>query len=89
MCSFPIKVHAVLVWAGMTLGGEGFLSPSLASHFPPGSRHLLGLKINPFIFLGPAEETIVGRFGLEWTRRFLLWGQLGCSSVPGSLAGAR
>ena len=36
------EVHAVLVWAGVTLGGEGFLSTAVAFHFPPRLGRLFG-----------------------------------------------
>ena len=68
------EVHAVLVWAGVTLGGEGFLSTAVAFHFPPGLGRLFGLWIILFVFLNPAEGTIVSRSVLERAGCFwFLW----------------
>jgi hypothetical protein len=52
-----------LVWAGIALGGEGFISSAGAFHIRPGLERLLGLRIIAFIFLGFAQGIIIGCFG--------------------------
>ena len=69
---YDTEIVAILVWAGISLGGVSFLSSALAFYFRPGLEHLLRKRIILFIFFGLAERTIVCRLGFEWPWCFRL-----------------
>ena len=62
---YDTEIVAVLVLAGIALGGASFLSSARAFYFRPGLERLFRKRIFLFIFVGLAERAIVGRFGFE------------------------
>ena len=69
---YNTEIIAILVWAGISLGGASFLSSALAFHFRPGLERPARKRIILFIFVGLAERAIVGRLGFEWPWCFRL-----------------